>query len=66
MIYDIFTESDRMDLRDAVNRALEDGWQLVGGVSIAFRPVSENGYDESYIIYSQALSHTDHSFARII
>lgn len=51
--YVVLIDSSREDIIDAVNEKLEEGWKLVGGISISNAPPGSDGYIRT--AYAQAM-----------
>jgi len=51
--YQVITHPTPPEFVNLVNRALKEGWQLVGGISTIAVPKDENTYQ---ILFSQALA----------
>ena len=51
-MYDIAEDCRADRLITAVNQKLQEGWDLVGGVAIKFRP---DGADGQAVVYMQAM-----------
>ncbi len=54
--YTIVTNSKIMELESEVNRLLNEGWQVAGGISMTYKHVhSEQGHLPGHLEYAQAL-----------
>lgn len=62
-VYMVVVATDRFDFEEDVKNRLEEGWRPQGGISISFRENEVDGYDESYVIYAQAMTRPPSMFS---
>lgn len=47
VLYSVASDYSILNLIDKVNKSLKEGWELVGGISVAISPGSESRYHQA-------------------